>query len=42
MHIARQKPQEIVVVDSSRWISAICGAVALTLYFVITGHEPKG
>ncbi|MGH9505203.1 MAG: hypothetical protein ACRD20_20310 [Terriglobales bacterium] len=43
MHIARQTPQELVVVAGTRWISAICAAAALfTLYFVITRHEPKG
>ncbi|MGH9546192.1 MAG: hypothetical protein ACRD23_13370 [Terriglobales bacterium] len=43
MHIARQTPQELVVVAGTRWVSAICLAAALfTLYFVITLHEPKG
>src|SRR6266852_2088385 len=43
MHIARQTPQELVVVAGTRWLSAICAAAALfTLYFVITRHEPKG
>jgi|SRR5580700_5967598 hypothetical protein len=43
MHIARQTPQELVVVAGTRWVSAICAAAALfTLYFVITRHEPKG
>jgi hypothetical protein len=42
MHIARQTPQELVVVAGTRWFSAICAAAALfTLYFVITRHEPK-
>src|ERR1035441_1981213 len=43
MHVARQTPQELVVVAGSRWISAICAAAALfTLYFAITRHEPTG
>jgi hypothetical protein len=42
MHIARQTPQELVVVDGTRWISAICGTAALvTAWLVITRHEPK-
>ncbi len=42
MHIARQTPQELVVVAGSRWVSAICAAGALfTLYRAITRHEPK-
>jgi hypothetical protein len=40
MHIVRQTPQELVVVDGTRWISAICAAAAaFILYFVITRHE---
>jgi len=43
MHIARQTPQELVVVAGTRWVSAICAATALfTFYFVITRREPKG
>jgi hypothetical protein len=43
MHIARNTTQELVVVAGTRWVSAICTAVALfTLYSVITRHEPKG
>jgi hypothetical protein len=43
MHIARQTPQELVVVASSRWVSAICVAAAFfPCYFVIVRHEPKG
>lgn len=43
MHIARQTPQELVIVDGSRWISAICAAAAvLTAYQVLSHHEPKG
>jgi hypothetical protein len=43
MHIARQTPQEIVVVSGSRWLSAICAAGALFItYFVIARHAPKG
>jgi hypothetical protein len=43
MHIARQTPQELVVVAGSRWVSAICVAAALfTLYFVVTRHKPQG
>ena len=43
MHIARQTPQELVVVAGTRWLSAICAAAALfTLYFVIIRHELKG
>lgn len=42
MHIARQTAQELVVVDSTRWISAICAAgLVVTLYFVIIRHEPR-
>lgn len=43
MHIARQTPQELVVVAGSRWVSAICAAAALfTFYSVIIRHQPKG
>src|ERR1035441_6319402 len=43
MHIARQTPQELVVVAGTRWVSPICAAAALfTRYFGITRHEPKG
>jgi hypothetical protein len=43
VHIARNTTQELVVVAGTRWVSAICTAVALfTLYSVITRHEPKG
>jgi hypothetical protein len=43
MRIARQTPQELVVVSGTRWLSAVCGAAALvTLYFEITRHLPKG
>jgi hypothetical protein len=43
MHIARQTPQELVVVAGTRWVAAICAACALfILYFVITRHELKG
>jgi hypothetical protein len=43
VHIARQTPQELVVVAGTRRVSAICAAAALfTLYLVITRHEPKG
>ena len=43
MHIARETPQELVVVAGTRWVAAICGACTLlTLYFVITRHELKG
>src|SRR6266446_6555971 len=43
MHIARQTPQELIVVAGTRWVSAICAAAAIfTLYFVINRHEPKG
>jgi hypothetical protein len=43
MHIARQTPQELVVVAGTRWVSAISAAAALfTLYFVITRRKPKG
>jgi hypothetical protein len=42
MHIARQTPQELVVVAGTRWLSVICAAASLfTLYFVITRHELK-
>jgi hypothetical protein len=43
MHIARQTPQELVVVARSRWVSALCAAAALfTLYFVIVRQKPQG
>lgn len=43
MHIVRQTPQELVVVDSSRWVSAICAAGALfAAYRMISQHEPQG
>lgn len=43
MHIARQSPQELVVVSGTRWVAALCAACALfTLYFVIARHELKG
>jgi hypothetical protein len=43
MHIARQTPQELVVVSGSRWLSAICAAAGLaTLYFVVARHKPQG
>ena len=43
MRIARQTPQELVIVAGTRWVSAICVAPALiTLYFVIVSQEPKG
>ena len=43
MHIARQTPQELVVVDSSRWVSAICAAAALfAAYRTMSQHQPKG
>lgn len=43
MHIARQTPQELVVVDGTRWVSAICAAGALfAVYRTISQHYPKG
>lgn len=43
MHIARQNPQELVVVDSSRWLSLIFAAVTLfVIYMSIIRHQPKG
>jgi hypothetical protein len=40
MHIARQTPQELVVVAGTRWAAAICGTCALiTLYIGIAHHE---
>jgi len=43
MHIARQTPQELVVVAGTCWIFAIYGAAALlTLYFAIARHERIG
>ncbi len=42
MHIARQTPQELVVVAGSRWVSAICVAGAMfTFYIAIARHQPK-
>lgn len=43
MHIASQTPQQLVVVDGSRWVSAICAAGALFgVYRMISQHEPQG
>ncbi len=43
MHIARQTPQELVIVSGTRWLSAGCAAVALFgLYSAITRHQPAG
>lgn len=43
MHIARQTPQELVIVSGTRWLSASCAVAALfSLYFVITRHERVG
>lgn len=43
MHIARQTPQELVVVSGSRWISATCAAAGLFYtYFAIVRRAPKG
>ncbi|HEY6489792.1 MAG: hypothetical protein WCC26_08725 [Terracidiphilus sp.] len=43
MHIASQSPQELVVLDSSRWISGLCaGAGALVIILAAQKHEPKG
>lgn len=42
MHIARQTPQELVVVSGTRWLSVGCaGAAALNTYFAIIHHAPK-
>ena len=43
MHIARQTPTELVVEDSSLWISYLCaGAGFLLLVLSIAQHQPKG
>ena len=43
MHIARQTPQQMVVVDGSRWISAICAAGAIfAAYRVVSQLYLKG
>jgi hypothetical protein len=43
MHIARQTPQELVVVAGTRWVSAICTSAALfTVYQAITRHQRMG
>lgn len=43
MHIARQTPQELVIVSGTPWLSALCGAAALfSVYFVIARREPIG
>lgn len=43
MHIARQTSHEPVVVDGSRWVSAICAAGALFgAYCMFTQHERQG
>src|SRR3954471_21777081 len=42
MHITRQTPQELVIVSGTRWVSAICGAVAaFILYLGITHHKKE-
>lgn len=42
MHIVRQTPQELVVVDSSRWLSLFFAAATLfVVYISVTRHEPK-
>jgi hypothetical protein len=43
MHIVRQSPQELVVVDSSRWISVLCAlAGAAIIWAAIAKHQPRG
>lgn len=43
MRIASQSPTELVVKDSTLWISALCGAAALaTAYFALAKHQPRG
>jgi hypothetical protein len=43
MHIARQTPQQLVVVAGTRWVSAICATAALlTLWVAVARHEAKG
>jgi hypothetical protein len=43
MHIARRTQQELVIVAGTRWVSAICAALAFfILYFAITRHAPQG
>ena len=43
MHIVRQSPQELLVVDSSRWISALAaGAGVVTGFAALAKHQPKG
>ena len=43
MHIARQTPQEMVVVSGTRWVAAICAAGTLySAYAVVLRHEWKG
>jgi len=43
MHIARQTPQELVIVDGTRWVSAICAVLALfAVYRVISQHKGQG
>ena len=42
MHVARQTPQELVVVSGSRWVSAICVAAAVFYtYIAIARHAPR-
>jgi hypothetical protein len=42
MHIARQTPQELVVVAGTRWLSAICAAATFfTLCVTVVRQEPK-
>jgi hypothetical protein len=43
MHIARQSPQELLVVDSSRWISLLSAtAGVVTGFAALAKHQPKG
>lgn len=43
MRITRQTPSELVVADSSMWISAICAAVAcMPIGITISEHKPNG
>ena len=43
MHIARQTPQEMVIVSGTRWLAAGCAVAAVGgLYFAITRHQLVG
>jgi hypothetical protein len=43
MHIAHQSPQELLVVDSSHWISLLAAfTAAATAFAALAKHQPRG